>query len=268
MASPAVTDGTTPVRARFTVVVADDDEDVQQILGTALRRDGRFDVLAIVDDGPAAVDACRRLGPDLLLLDLAMPGGSGLDHLPELREAAPATRIVAVTGFPGDRLESAVRSRGATGFVTKGLSPRQLVDDVIMTAGVLEAVGALASSGLALDKDVQSASTARRFVTEVLERWQCDDVIDSLILLVSELVTNAVIHADSAPDMAIVLTDQSIRVEVADRSDERPQPRDADDWDTSGRGLALLDTMADRHGVLDRPDGGKTIWLEVARPDR
>lgn len=256
------------VRARFTVVLADDDDDARTIMATTLRRDGRFDVLAAVADGQAAVEACGRLTPDLLILDLAMPGGGGLEHLPDIRRVAPSTSVVAVTGFPGDRLEPAARAHGATAYVTKGLSPKQTVDEVIMTAGVLQAIGAVASTGVSLDKDVRSASTARRFVTETLDRWDCGDLLDSITLLVSELVTNAVIHADSAPEMAIVLTAETLRVEVADRSDAMPVAREADDYDTSGRGLALLDVMAEQYGVLDRPDGGKTIWFEVPRLDR
>jgi CheY-like chemotaxis protein/anti-sigma regulatory factor (Ser/Thr protein kinase) len=256
------------VRARFTVVLADDDDDARTILGTTLRRDGRFDVLAEVTDGPSAAEACARLAPDLLILDLAMPGGGGLEHLAEIRRGAPSTSVVAVTGFPGDRLETAARASGATGYVTKGLSPKRTVNEVIMTAGVLQAIGAVASTGVSLDKDVKSASTARRFVTETLDRWDCADLLDSITLLVSELVTNAVIHADSAPEMAIVLTSETLRVEVADRSDAMPVPREVDEFDTSGRGLALLDAMAERYGILDRPDGGKTVWFEVARPDQ
>ena len=253
---------------RFSAVVVDDDEDARALLTTALRRDGRFDVLGEADDGARAIDVARRLQPDLLLLDLAMPGMGGLEALPMLREVAPDTRIVVVSGFPNDRLESVTRSRGAVGYVEKGMSPRRTVADVVAVAGIVESIQrVLASRTTTLEQDTRSGATARRFMEETLEGWgDTAELLDIVNLLVTELVTNAVVHAGSEADVAVVLTPTALRVEVGDHSEVVPSPKVADDWDTSGRGVGLVDTLADRWGVELRP-GGKTIWFELTRPE-
>jgi DNA-binding NarL/FixJ family response regulator len=252
----------------FRVVLADDDADVREILGVALTRTGRFEVVAAVEDGEAAQVAAGELDPDLVLLDLAMPGLGGLDALPLVRLAAPSARVVVVSGFPGDRLSSVVRERGAVGYVQKGLSPRRIVDEVLAVAGVLDAVeGILDRQRRTLDPDVSSSAAARRFMEETLRRWSCGDVLDVVNLLVSELVTNAVVHGGSEADVSVVLTPTALRVEVADRDEHVPTPKTAEDgWATSGRGLALVETMSRSWGI-DRVPGGKVIWFEVDRPD-
>lgn len=252
----------------FRVVVADDNDDVREILGEALARSGSFTVVASVVDGEAARQAAEELQPDLVLLDLAMPGTGGLDALPLVRAAAPGARVVVVSGFPGDRLGSVVRDRGAVGYVQKGLSPRKIVDEVLAVAGVLDALeGVLAKSRRTLDPDVSSSAAARRFMEETLRRWSCSEVLDVVNLLVSELVTNAVVHGGSEADVSVVLTPTALRVEVADRDEYVPTPKTTEDgWATSGRGLALVETMSRAWGIEVLPVG-KVIWFEVDRPD-
>ena len=250
----------------FRVVLADDDGDMRLLLKSALHRDGRFEVVAEVGDGDAAVDATRRLTPDLLLLDLAMPGRGGLETLPLLHEASPETRVVVVSGFPGDRLEAVTRAGGAVGYVEKGLSPKQTVRDVLAVAGVLDAISGALSARATFDQDLSSGRAARRFMSETLDQWDVGDLLDSGNLLVTELVTNAVIHAASDAEVAVVLMPTALRVEVADRGGGDPTRKDAADFDTSGRGMALVDTLATSWGVLPRADGGKVIWFELDRP--
>src|SRR3954468_1445963 len=191
---------------RFRVVVADDDRDARLLLTTALRRDGRFDVIGEAVDGAGAEQLARELTPDLLLLDLGMPGVSGLDALPLVREASPSTRVVVVSGFPGDRLESVLRARGAVGYVEKGLSPKKTVREVVAVAGVLDAIEGALSARETFERELSSSRAARRFMGETLAMWQCDELLDSVNLLVSELVTNAVVHAGSEAEVAVVLT--------------------------------------------------------------
>lgn len=252
----------------FRVVLADDDEDTRLLLRTALHRDGRFEVVGEAGNGPAAVEAATRLRPDLVLLDLGMPEGGGLEALPRLHEAVPDTRVVVVSGFPGDRLAAVTRAGGAVGYVQKGLSPNQTVLDVLAVAGVLDAISEALSVRATFDKDVASARAARRFMQETLREWDVDELLDSVNLLVSELVTNAVIHADSEAEVAVVLADGALRVEVADQGGGAAVLKTAADMDTSGRGISLVDVMSARWGIEPRADGGKTIWFELDAPAR
>ena len=250
----------------FRVVLADDDGDMRLLLKAALHRDGRFEVVAEAGDGDSAIAATRELTPDLLLLDLAMPGRGGLESLPLLHDASPTTRVVVVSGFPGDRLEAVTRAGGAVGYVEKGLSPKQTVRDVLAVAGVLDAISGALSAKATFDQDLASGRAARRFMAETLAQWDLGDLLDSVNLLVTELVTNAVIHASSDAEVAVVLTPTALRVEVADRGGGDPTRKDADTFDTSGRGMALVDTLATSWGVEPRDDGGKVIWFELERP--
>jgi anti-sigma regulatory factor (Ser/Thr protein kinase) len=83
---------------------------------------------------------------------------------------------------------------------------------------------------------------------------------------VSELVTNAVIHAGSDVEVMVRLTATAARVEVTDASTDGVAPRDATADEDSGRGLALVGNLARRWGVRAAPGGGKTVWFEVERP--
>jgi len=254
--------------AQFRVIVADDNEDLRNVLVDALERTELFEVMAAVGTGAEAEAAVRQHQPDLVLLDLEMPGGGGLDVLPAIRESAPEARVVVVSGFPPGRLAMEAHERGAIGFVQKGLSPRRVIDEVLAVAGVLDVVeGSILANHQKLEANLASGAEARRFMEETLRRWSCGEVLDVVNLLVSELVTNAVVHGGSETDVSVVLTPSALRVEVADHDETVPEPKGGvEDWDTSGRGLSFVASMSRAWGVQRLP-GGKVIWFEVARPD-
>jgi anti-sigma regulatory factor (Ser/Thr protein kinase) len=88
-------------------------------------------------------------------------------------------------------------------------------------------------------------------------------VLDTVQLLVSELVTNAVLHAASAPTVAIHLFDDHVHVEVLDDRNQDARLTEAHD-DESGRGVALVDALAERWGTIV-VEAGKIVWFDVAR---
>lgn len=98
-----------------------------------------------------------------------------------------------------------------------------------------------------------------------------EPLAETLILLISELVTNAVVHTGCPAVLRMLFGGTgasgaagTVRVEVADASDRPPLQRHAEGDDTGGRGLELVDGLADRWGWL--PEGaGKQIWCEVDR---
>ncbi|GAA2458572.1 ATP-binding protein [Streptomyces lavendulocolor] len=98
-----------------------------------------------------------------------------------------------------------------------------------------------------------------------------EPLAETLVLLISELVTNAVVHTGCPAVLRMLFgagagTAQpgTVRVEVADTSARPPRPRHADGDDTNGRGLELVDGLADRWG-WQREGAGKSIWCEVDR---
>lgn len=255
-------------RRALRVLVVDDAEDLRLVVRLALEREGTFVVVGEAGDGRAAIEAAQALQPDIVLLDLAMPRVGGLEALPEIRAAAPEAQVVVLTGLPRHDNEPAARAAGAVGYLEKGVPSRRLVDELVSIGGLLETVDdVLAEQRAALDADPVAPRSARRFVDETLRRWDCADALGTVALLVTELVTNALVHARSAPEVVVILRRDRIRVEVSDRSASLPVVRAAKTDATSGRGLALVERLSADWGVAPAPDGGKVVWFEVPRLD-
>ena len=105
-----------------------------------------------------------------------------------------------------------------------------------------------------------------RWVT-ALRRWGCsDDFIELVLLLTSELVTNAYRHAGTETRVSVRLDDDCARVEVRDVGRGEPELRPLDTDRTDGRGLQIVDALADRWGYTSNA-GGTDVWFElVPRP--
>lgn len=247
----------------LTAVVADDFEAARRLFVDALGMYGHFEVVGEAADGRSALDAVRAWQPDLAVLDLAMPVAGGLDVIEEINAAAPSTRIVVVSGFPGRGLEQLVVSWGAAGYVRKRPSIRAVIDDIVIAAGALEMAEQVLADSRSFPQHPATPRAARRFMDEILERWACRPAVDTLHLVLSEVVSNAVVHAGSAPEVVVRLLDGFLRVEVADDSDTMPAARAADESATGGRGLGIIASETARWGVEARPGGGKVVWFDV-----
>ncbi len=106
-----------------------------------------------------------------------------------------------------------------------------------------------------------SARLARELVRDALDGFAAP-VVEVAELLVSELVTNAVAHARSAPVMRIEVTGDAVRVAVQDASPGPVEVRDAPPDATHGRGLLLVDSLAASWGWAPTPDG-KRVWFTL-----
>ncbi|MEU0116578.1 SpoIIE family protein phosphatase [Streptomyces bobili] len=119
----------------------------------------------------------------------------------------------------------------------------------------------------------RSVATARAFVRDTLQGWGFADIIDDAVVLTSELVTNAVVHAGTHADLLCLRHEDGVRIEVADRYPEREIPLQGSlatmgspDRE-GGRGLQLCAAIAARWGV-DYTPTHKTVWFQLDLPDR
>ena len=110
-----------------------------------------------------------------------------------------------------------------------------------------------------------SAAGARRFVAAALRRWGCaDDFVELVLLLTSELVTNAYRHARTETRVSVRHDGGCVRVEVRDVGGGEPELRPFDTDRVDGRGLHIVDALADRWGYDSNP-GGTAVWFELVR---
>lgn len=121
------------------VLIADDHAVVRQGLRTFLELQEDIEVVGDVADGSAAVEAAVSRGPDVVLMDLVMPGIGGVEAIRLLRERRPQARVLVLTSFQDDeKIFPAVRA-GAAGYLLKDVEPHELVR-AIRTAHEGEAV--------------------------------------------------------------------------------------------------------------------------------
>jgi len=120
---------------------------------------------------------------------------------------------------------------------------------------------------ITLPAAARSPSRARAYVAGLLADWGMDDDGDVLLAL-SELVTNALLHARTAMTVRVAAEGPDVvRIEVADGSTVTPRGRRFTVESGTGRGLRLLDTLAEEWGVRTA-DGGKTVWARVRIGER
>jgi len=109
-----------------------------------------------------------------------------------------------------------------------------------------------------------SVGAARSLVRGALRAWHLDGLEDDVTLMVSELATNAVLHARSAFSVELVRTPDMLRVTVSDHSPGRPAVRHHDPSAGSGRGMSMVATLATAWGTLAGVDAyTKCVWFEV-----
>ncbi|MEA2717873.1 MAG: hypothetical protein QOI99_2190 [Actinomycetota bacterium] len=253
------------------LLVVDDDADYRLLVSMALVGCPDVELVGEVATADDAIEAAGRLQPDLVLLDLLLPdlvanrGGTAV--VGGLREVSPGAAVVGTSAF-ADREVGPVGagSSRVLGHLSKAVPPSRLADEILLLAGMVGMVRRTVDAAAAtLAPEAPSAGRARRFVDETLRRWDCDDLLDTVELLVSELVTNAVIHARSDVDVSVELLADRVRIEVADQSPDGIRRRPLTPDGSSGRGISMVESMALAWGVTTRR-AGKAVWFEVARP--
>ncbi len=113
-----------------------------------------------------------------------------------------------------------------------------------------------------LPPEPSSATRARTLTRERLEESCSRDTLDTVALLVTELVTNAILHARTPLLLTLESRPDHVRICVEDRSNDQPAVRSYESDAVTGRGLALVEQLASTWGV-DTTPSGKVVWCEV-----
>ncbi len=176
------------------IIVADDHPLTRDALASLLGHNG-FDVVGQAADGAEAIEQAERTQPDLVLLDLSMPGMDGLTALPRLRAAAPGCEVVVLTASgTEDNLLAAIRA-GAAGYLLKSEPPDRIVS---FLRGVVGGEAALSGSvarrlleqvrdgrlGGGVPDDIAEALSARELEVLLLldEHHSTDDIARRLFI--------------------------------------------------------------------------------------
>ncbi|MFC1444348.1 ATP-binding SpoIIE family protein phosphatase [Streptacidiphilus sp. N1-10] len=123
------------------------------------------------------------------------------------------------------------------------------------------------SASLDLLGGAEAVSSARAFTSGVLASWRLgEELLDLGVLAVSELVSNSFTHGHPPMRLRLRRTDRRLTVEVTDADDHLPRRRRAEPADETGRGIAIIATIASSWGTRRTPDGGKAVWCDFLLP--
>ena len=123
MTPPSVTEA---VRA----VIVDDTPDLRLLLRLTLERDGDIAIVGEAEDGLQGIETTRRLQPQLVMLDLAMPVMDGLEALPRIKAACPTAKVVVLSGFEAGAMQERSMRAGADAYLQKGTPPKEILATV------------------------------------------------------------------------------------------------------------------------------------------
>ncbi|MEU6599704.1 SpoIIE family protein phosphatase [Streptomyces flaveolus] len=167
-------------------------------------------------------------------------------------------RLSAHLARPGATLEELSR------VLIDTLPATRPSDDVTLLLARTRSLHPHDTASWELPADASSAGAARSLAVRQLARWGLEKLTETTELLVSELVTNAVLHA-GGPIRLNMIRHQALVCEVTDGSTGAPRLRHAHPYDENGRGLFLVARLASRWGSRHTP-GGKLVWAEQAVP--
>jgi CheY-like chemotaxis protein/anti-sigma regulatory factor (Ser/Thr protein kinase) len=241
------------------LLLVEDVIELRSVLRQVLTLRAGLEVVGEAGDGASAVEAATRLQPDVVVLDLGLPDVTGHEVMPRIRAVSPATQIVVYTGsYTAEEIAGAAEHIAM--YVGKDRDAAYLADllaNLHRTPYDTDSVG--------LGPDPGDVAVARRFVTDRCRRWGCGDVVDDAELVVSELVTNALVHAGTRCELRIGLSGTALRVQVTDGADGVPDPQSATGGDEHGRGLLLVGLLCAAWGTEPLAGGGKVVWAEMLR---
>jgi NarL family two-component system response regulator LiaR len=116
------------------VLVVEDDDAFAAALTALLEADGRLEVAGRACDGREAIELAEALRPDVVLMDIVLPGIDGVEATREIRRKQPTTAVVGITGSDYEERALELRDAGAVDFVRKGRLDPDLVEIVVAAA--------------------------------------------------------------------------------------------------------------------------------------
>ncbi|MFD9031687.1 SpoIIE family protein phosphatase [Streptomyces sp. NPDC059567] len=249
-----------PVSHRITIANAGHPPPILLHLG------GRAEVLRVPPGAPIGVG-----GVDFEAVELDAPAGATLllytDGLVESRLRDVWTGIEQLR----ERLAATAQLTGPDHSpplealcddVLDMLGPGDRDDDIALLAARFDGIAPSDVAYWFLEPEDAAPGRARRLARRALARWDLEELSDSVELLISEVVTNAVRYAERPVTLRLLKTDV-LRCEVGDDSPQLPRQRRARDTDEGGRGLFLVNRLARRWGAT-RLSGGKVVWFELS----
>jgi DNA-binding NarL/FixJ family response regulator len=176
------------------VMLADDHTLLRQTVAGMLESSGNFVVVAEAGDGDTALNKALAVLPDILLLDINMPGRSGLEILPLLRRDAPNVKVLILTGRDEDAYIVRALRLGAHGYILKSADEKELIDAVtkvmdgqlVLGRGVAERVvtGLLVNRETKLELD----ETETRIIQRVAAGYDNDEIANALGLSLTQMI--------------------------------------------------------------------------------
>src|SRR5262245_6601936 len=115
-----------PSDASVSVYLVDDQAMLRAAFRSWIQQQRSFTIAGEAGDARSAIADVARLRPDVVLLDITMPGLSGIDAISSLREKSPKTRVLMVTHHEGDSFVQEALERGADGYLSKDSDPEEL----------------------------------------------------------------------------------------------------------------------------------------------
>jgi len=184
------------------ILVVDDHEVVREGLVALLERRAAFSVVAQVGAAAEAIEAARRHQPDLVIMDIRLPDGSGIEATREIRAENPAIKVIMLTSYPDEEAVFAAIVAGASGYLLKQVRGRDLIAaleavgrgesllDPAVTEKVLERIRRIAT-GKYVDELAQLTAQERKILALVAE-GQTNKQIAGQVFLSDKTVKNYV----------------------------------------------------------------------------
>lgn len=150
--------------SKITILLADDHALLRDALRDRLQNEIDFEVVGVCSDGEQAISEAKRLQPDIILMDIDMPGTICFEAAKEIKSTLPRTRVIYVSAFFNDRYIESALAAHASGYVTKDEAPEVVIEAIRRAASGVAYFSSKVQSRLVVDGDgvrLQSSSKSR-----------------------------------------------------------------------------------------------------------